>query len=133
MMKIEKQLGALKVNLKFDDKLCVLTGNSGTGKTYVLNILESCAMNQGITHRAIDNRSENDSPDMIAQLCKGKDLVLLDNADLYLTEELLKRICSNAKQVIVSIHYAYCTLAIKDRGIYGIKFTGDTLTSIKER
>ena len=42
-------------------------------------------------------------PEQIVSICSNSDVVLLDNADLYITEDLLKEIKCGDKLIVISL------------------------------
>ena len=39
---LNREIGGVKFEVDFKDKVCVMMGFSGTGKTYLLRTLKSC-------------------------------------------------------------------------------------------
>ena len=79
------------VNFKaeFTGKVNILSSPSGTGKTFLLHAIESFCLNQNIEYSFYNCRYCILDEESIKNLCKDSHVVLLDNADLYLTNELL--------------------------------------------
>jgi hypothetical protein len=71
------------------------------------------------------NVIENNISD-IAALCINKDFVILDNADLYLTDDIITSIQKTAKYILISIKEPYgifgdehiCDIEYSDNNLY---------------
>jgi hypothetical protein len=103
MFKLNKEIGGTTFNVDFIDKINMIKGNSGTGKTYLFTVLYSYCSVNNISCVYIDYKmvaSSNES--LIFEQCKNKKLILLDNADLYLTSELFNKIKSLDATIIIS-------------------------------
>lgn len=108
MIKFEKDINGIHFNVNFMDEINVIKGYSGTGKTFLFNMLRSYCMLQGIPCAYIDYTFVSDGDiDLILEHCVGKELIILDNADLYLNHELFNNIRSIGKTIIMSKKSTY--------------------------
>lgn len=89
------------VNVEFKDKLNLLSGYSGTGKTFLMQAIELYCLNEKINCVYCDFRYMNFEAEQIKVMCKNAEVVLLDNADLYLTDEILSWLREQGKMLII--------------------------------
>ena len=85
-MVINTIFNGITVNVELNKGVNLLSGNSGTGKTLLMQAIELYCLNEGISY-----------------ICSNSDVVLLDNADLYITEDLLKEIKCGDKLIVISL------------------------------
>ncbi len=131
---IEKRIGDLNISIHLDSRVCVFSGNSGSGKTYSIKIIKGYARTCGIKCIEINCGIGTDiSAEDIISICKNKEIILLDNADLYLTSEILKSISKEDNLIVVCIQNTFCTMGIKGRALYDIEFDSNSLKTIKSR
>lgn len=106
MLRINEEINGILVDANFSKGLnCIDLGMSGTGKSFLLSLIKAYCLKNSIYFKSFDyNSSTND----IISVLKGSEenisVIMLDNADLYMTKELVSvlRNYSNAV-VIVSI------------------------------
>lgn len=95
----------IKVNIK--SGVNILEGYSGTGKTFLMEGIVSYCKSNKISYSYIDYRDIDRGSDIIKASCRNKDIVMLDNADLYISNELLEGIKKTAKIIIISLKQIY--------------------------
>ena len=83
---------------KFESRCNILSDSSGTGKTLLLSTLLFYCMEQGYRVRHYDYAHPLEKVEL------GYDILLLDNADLYLTQELLDSLCDLDGLIVISGH-----------------------------
>ena len=93
---LNREIGGVKFEVDFKDKVCVMMGFSGTGKTYLLRTLKSCLDAQEISCMYISpgNLSElgvsvSDLKDLIQR--NHPRVVFFYNARLYIKERIFKK------------------------------------------
>ncbi|MBR1742413.1 MAG: hypothetical protein IJ733_11230 [Lachnospiraceae bacterium] len=82
----------------FQPGLNVITGNSGTGKTYLYKIIRS--INIGETDFAMIDW-QNYTLLSLEEVLDRCNFIIFDNAELYMTEELLKKIFHSAENKVI--------------------------------
>lgn len=82
----------IKIEAEFLNKINIFNGYSGTGKTLLMKATELYCMNNKISCRYCDYRCQDLEEDQIINYCKNAEVILLDNADLYLTNDLLEKL-----------------------------------------
>lgn len=108
-------------DISFDNNVNFLCGNSGTGKTFLMHALELFCSNSDITCQYVDYRSRKKSLSYIMSLCSDAEVILLDNADLYLTQEILTALKSQGKFLVISMKDT-CELDTYDSAQYVVKY-----------
>ena len=103
-------MNSLSVNLKyqganvevhFSDRWSMLSGYSGTGKTFLMQAVELFCMNNSINCVYCNYRFKEYDSDQIKEVCKNAEVVLLDNADLYLNNELFLWFKETGKLLVI--------------------------------
>jgi ABC-type transporter Mla maintaining outer membrane lipid asymmetry ATPase subunit MlaF len=92
----------LKYELIFKDRICYIIDDSGTGKTFLFSNLRNYCLNNNIDFTFIDYNYSNKSENDIISVCHNcSEIVIFDNADLYLTSNIINNI--TAKLVVASL------------------------------
>ena len=84
---VELNYQGVSIKAKFN-KWNMLSGYSGTGKTFLMQAVELFCKNNSITCLYCDYRFADYTDEQIKELSKNAEVVLLDNADLYLNNNL---------------------------------------------
>lgn len=129
MFKLNKKIGSTNFSIFFEDKVNVIRGNSGTGKTFMFSTIASYCMLNSIKYAYIDyNFVASNDTDLIYQHCYDKDIIILDNADLYLDSELFSKLLSLNATIILSKKTTY-GLDMKDAHLYVVNYDSDCLST----
>lgn len=131
MIKIEENLGGIDFSIQFDDRVNLLTGHSGTGKTFMLKMMADYFMLEGVSCAFFNRKTMELSQKAMKEACIGKDVIIFDDADLYLTQELLDY-ASDVGTVIVSMKSFY-TLGFKSLGFYLVEYSENRLEVRRRR
>lgn len=91
----------VQVTANFINRLNMLSGYSGTGKTFLMQAIELFCVNSSIECVYCNFRFKDYTQEQIEEVCKNAQVVLLDNADLYLTNELNLWLKSTDKFIIM--------------------------------
>lgn len=75
-------------DLKFDDRIILVGGDSGTGKTFLYELLEDLRLTEPYKAIKLYNYKSDDFAESIKQ-CR-KRFIVIDNADILLTDEVRK-------------------------------------------
>lgn len=124
-MEINTQIFPIQIHANFTDKVCILFGDSGEGKTFFFTALHDyCDLNEvKLTHFSSMNMSDTDS---MLQYAAGSDLIILDNADLYMSNELLKGFLKTSKLILISLKDLSRVGSIS-YGVYDTVYEGERL------
>lgn len=71
--------------LSFDDRVTLVRGNSGTGKTYMYNILSDLRLTEKYNKIKLFNYKTDNFHEMLAK-CQDS-FIVIDNADILLNDE----------------------------------------------
>lgn len=102
---IHECIGGTVVDVELPKGLSLIFQDSGTGKSYMFQLLKSYFVGNGVPCALIDYhilQSLSDNDAIILAMCKGQRIVFLDNADLYITDDLIQQICSEVPYVMMS-------------------------------
>ena len=126
-MKIDFNYGSIEVKVDLKDKICVFFDMSGTGKTFLFTMLKSYFLDTGISFISVDytNYKILDSYDFSDDI----NVIILDNADLYMNEKLFSNLDASEKLVVMSIK-DIGNLNQKNMGFYRVIYK-DTLLKVK--
>ena len=123
-MKIDFNYGSIEVKADLKDKICVFFDMSGTGKTFLFTMLKSYFLDAGISFISVDYASY--------KILDGYDfsddtkVVILDNADLYMTSDMFSKLEKSNKLVIMSIK-SIKGLNQRYMGFYNVIYTKDKM------
>lgn len=123
---IKSRYSRLDVNIEFIDEINLMSNFSGTGKTFMFTIIKEYCRDNGIKCIYCDYSSVGQSEEQILQWCKDADIVIFDNADLYLTPKIVEKLKNAGKMQIISIK-AYLNYNMRYAGVYDVIFTNDSL------
>lgn len=127
MLKIKEKLNGVFFDVSFQDKINILRGPSGSGKTFLFNTISAYCYTKGISYAFIDYRflASNDEG-LILSHCIGKDILLFDNADLYMSSELFNEVRKLGSTIIMSIKNTY-GLNMSEARSYRVMYEGNSL------
>lgn len=127
---INNTSGGLNRNIKLEDGFSLFMGNSGTGKTLLFNtIMSHCHINKIPYSYFNSSTLDTYSKSSMIENCKNKEIILMDNADLYLTKDMLDKIKSlGAKYILISKKSMYGLFNMGDKfKTYDVIFDGNSL------
>jgi hypothetical protein len=113
---LKTEIGGTYIDVALQEQINVLQGISGEGKTYLFYLMSAYAINNDIPMRVINSQlfssasvavKSEEVCNLVLSICKDVDVLILDNADLYLTHELLEKLKKFANTIIISIKNSY--------------------------
>lgn len=119
------------IEINFDCKLNNIVGNSGTGKSFLMQAILAYCINNNINCIKCDFSISEKSTETIIEIIRDSDIVLLDNADLYMNDKIMKFIRDNNKMLIMSMKETY-GINIQHMQNYIVEYDGNVLTTRKE-
>lgn len=132
-MKMIADYSGISFDVVFEDsdKVCVFLSPSGTGKSFLFNVLTEHFKENGIGSVLVNSTllgNLHNDVNAIERVCLDADVkvVILDNADLYLTQDFLDALVSKGKTVIISLKDE-SDLSFSNFGFYRVKYTGNSL------
>lgn len=127
MFELKKRINGINFDVSFNDKVNLIRGNSGTGKTFLFRVISDYCVNNRIPCAYVDYKIiSNSDKDFILNYCKNKDIIILDNADLYLDNILLKMLKSLRGTIVLSKKSSYGLDSI-DMNLYTVSYDGKDL------
>ncbi|MDO5150613.1 MAG: hypothetical protein Q4D76_14680 [Oscillospiraceae bacterium] len=122
----------ITLDINLDDTVAILLDDSGTGKTFMFKVLSSyCVINQ-IRCEKFDYSDEHRNLEYFRNTIGDAEIVLMDNADLYMTQELLDYLKNSGKQVIISIKHIEKFTSCEGCGFYTVDYDGKSLKTVRE-
>jgi len=118
-------VSGIKFNVRFIDKINIIEQDSGTGKSFMFDVIDAYCKKMGIPC-LLFNYSTLEFKDNLAEHIVGKSVILLDNADLYLDNSFLQLLEKQDCTVIISIN-SLVGLYTEDAGFYEVNYTAGSL------
>ena len=81
----------------------LLSGNSGTGKTLLMQSIELYCANNNIKYAFLNYRNKDNTKEQIISLCQNTDIVMIDNADLFITNDIIREILEISNYIVISL------------------------------
>lgn len=112
---------------EFQNKINLLVAGSGGGKTFLMKGIEEWCLQNNISCWRFNGDTADISLDNIKCICRSHQVLLFDNASLYMTNELMDWLKKTNKYVIISAHK---TSGFDTRGIteYWVTFENRQIT-----
>jgi ABC-type ATPase involved in cell division len=117
--------GDINVDTEFRDRVCYLLDNSGTGKTYLFMLIYNYCKEKKIDAVYFNYLNMDFSENTIIGESNNQKIVIFDNADLYLTDNIVEKI--NADLILVSIKDIE-EFNVLNSGRYHVKINDKTIS-----
>jgi chromosomal replication initiation ATPase DnaA len=104
-MNISLTFNGINIDVSINSGVNILSGDSGTGKTLLMQAVELYCLQNDIKYTFLNYRCNGKNDEQIEALCKNSDLILIDNADLFINEELLSKLRDSSKYILMSLKY----------------------------
>lgn len=111
----------IDIEVNFNPGTHILEGHSGTGKSLLLEAINLFCLNVDKSCVYLNFNNRHNTEKVILTLCKGKEVVLLDNADLYLTDEILRELKAENRFIIISVKDT-AELDISEDNFYEVQY-----------
>lgn len=128
--KMKELINGIYFDASFIDKTNIIKQLSGTGKTFLFKTMNEYCKLHDISCLYCDYRFADFSEQKILSLCEDYEMILLDNADLYLTAHLFTSLQELNKFMIISIK-STIGLNMHQVGTYAVKYDEQSLTTIR--
>jgi hypothetical protein len=126
MYELKFSVRDLEYRLEFKNRICYIIDESGTGKTFLFSNLRNYCINNNVDFVLVDYNYSNKSEDEIINVCRNcSEIIILDNADLYLTPKIIDNL--KAKLVIASLK-ASIGLKTDETGNYELVQNGNVIS-----
>lgn len=108
-MYVDIEYAGVHVTANIDNKVIIIAGDSGIGKTFFIKVLNTYFLINGDLRAKIFNVDDlyGVSLDKFRLFIEDFDVLLLDNADIYLTQEMYDCLVSSGKYCIIILHKTY--------------------------
>lgn len=100
---IKQLFNGIRIDAEINAGINLLSGDSGTGKTLLMQAIELYCSENNIKYTFLNYRQRKNSEEQIEYLCNDSDIVIIDNADLFLRQSLLDRLQKINKYIIISL------------------------------
>lgn len=128
-MVINETVNNVNVVVNLNKRVNILYDLSGTGKTFLMSLISSYCTMHGLRYGRIAAEQGWYDIDVIIALSKTCDYLMLDNADLYLTNDILREIKSNgAEHIIISMKHIEYIDEDDDTSLCKVHYDGKTIT-----
>lgn len=131
MIKFIKKYYGVEFDIELNDKICLFTGNSGTGKSFAMMAIHKYLVEHGVDVLYINYKNCNYTVEQIIGLCSVNKVIIMDDADLYMTQELYNYIKLNCEQSLICLKDIY-RIRRGNCGFYNIIYEGNTLRTEKK-
>lgn len=125
-MNISCMYGSVSVNAAFKNGINLFYDISGSGKTFLFTIVKTYCEENSIRYEAFDYLNTNKSTNSILNSCKGADIVILDNADLYITKPLLAELQKLCPCILISVK-DITKIPMRGVSMCSVTYTGNKL------
>ncbi len=126
-IRILKTEGTLNVDISLSNKVCLLASDSGTGKTYAMSFVREYCIENDIRCTMVNYNDAEKSEDEIIRYCVDSDVVIFDDANLYLTSSIIDRVYQTSKIIVVCAQDLFGFMDCDDTAFYSASFTGERL------
>ncbi len=124
---VKTSFSGVDIDVKFTDKINFIVQDSGTGKSYLFGLLSEYCQSVGISC-LLFNYATLPFVGSLRDISVGKDVVILDNADLYMNSDLLSFFESSGCLVIISIK-SVAELHSNSAGYYFVDYTNGVIST----
>lgn len=124
-MNVQFKYNGINVTVDIKEHISFMVGNSGTGKTFLFELIckfcdirdiAYCMFNHS-NYRALSNFDVN-----------SVDLIILDNADMYLDESIFNRLKAGSANVLICCKN-YWNYDMHNVGLYKVEYTEHNIST----
>ena len=126
MFNLDVDYLGVTLSIVLEDKFCIFNGNSGDGKTFLFKVIKSLCIPRNLKCVYVDYNYKDSTLEGFAGLFKDADIVCLDNAELYITDELIQLLDSLGILVLLNLKYRD-QLMFKEFCEYAVKFDEESI------
>lgn len=120
------------IDIELKDKFCIFNGPSGTGKTFLFGVVRDVCQQRSIIYVCIDYNYRDSQPEAICAICAEADIICLDNADLYLTNDIIKALSDLDAVILISIK-SVVRCNFRGYGQYLVHFDSESIVTERWR
>ena len=116
-LNLKFNFSGIDIDANFKNNFGILVRDSGTGKTLLMKAAELYCLKNDIAYQYMDSNTRTYTQEQILNILSDKEVVLLDNADLYLTNDILNTLRSDTNRFIL--------ICIKDTSKLNIRYASE--------
>lgn len=128
--RIEFEAAPFSYDLEFDDRITLVGGDSGTGKTVLYEMLEDLRLTEPYREIKLFNYKSDELAEAL-KLCRNK-FVVMDNADILLDDELRRFINFEVTNQYMLFSRNCDGLNVSDRSFKVLQMDDDKITLCEE-
>lgn len=132
VIKFNKDYDGIVFDIDIQDKVNLFMGNSGTGKTFAFNTIYKYLVSNNVDVIYFSHKQSDYTVEHIMSLCNDNKIIIMDDADLYMTKKLFNYLKSNCGQVLISIKDIEKLTTYEKCGFYGVVYEGNILKTVRE-
>lgn len=121
LIQIHEILAGTDVDICIKTNSCILWDDSGTGKTFFIEILYNWLLIKQYKVYLFNSKNYEVSDKVFKSIVNETDILLCDNADLYLTKEKVNYIRSNTDLFIISVKNFY-SIGVMTDNFYAVYY-----------
>ena len=132
MLDLNFNYSKVNFNVCFKDKICILNGQSGSGKTFLLKVLQEYFNLNGVSsYRVYSDIDMLKDKEVLEYLIKDYEILLLDRADLYMSWDIYKKILESDVTAIICMRRLSIIKDKSNMGVYDVVYEGDRLSCVR--
>ena len=124
-MNIEYTSNGVVFSVNLESKVNIIFDDSGTGKSFFFETLKDYCKLKNIDYSFFNYQTSNTKNKLIN--VKDDELVIMDNADLYLTRDILNELKTGKCIIILSIKNFH-NIGLRDSTLYTVDYTENRFT-----
>lgn len=101
MLSLSYEAKGTLFDVTFTEGVTIIKDDSGTGKSFLFDTLIGELRERGIIFKFLDYRSRENARDILLDLDSECSVVILDNADLYLTKDIFRHLKDTVKYALI--------------------------------
>jgi ABC-type dipeptide/oligopeptide/nickel transport system ATPase component len=131
MINLKQNISGVKFDVSFQDKICVFRGCSGSGKSYMCKALNSYFKYNNVSSACINYKLVDFNVEsFVYKLCSNKEIVFIDDAELYLTPDMFQKLRDTNDIIVLCISSTW-GLNMKEAHLYKVDFDGKLLKTVR--
>ena len=128
MLSIHEEINGIRVDLDFEDGIYNLVGDSVSGKSFLLKVFAKYCEEHCIPYFYFDNNTKNIGREGLLQICEGKEIILLNNATLYLEKGIVSEMIALGSKTVIAEYKDELNVFDNKETEVIVNYTGDTLS-----
>ena len=127
MNRIEMDYLGCKIRFNLENKVCVIACEAENCEAMTVEALREYCKNNGVDCRYIDadtlevGEKKSDTVQMLANVCSGGQVIILDNGDLYVTGAEIDAISNDKNLLIILMQHTGLIRCKSEVGFYNVK------------